>query len=81
MGYDNKQNSNLDVSKESERFLNELMSNIILTELSFEQRKEYYKLIDNGLYDEAEEFVNNNIPDLKDKLLEKTKEILLKKNS
>ena len=74
-------NSNQDIDKEAERFLNELKLNTILKELSFEQRKEYYNLLENDLDEEAIEFVKTNIPDLEDKLKIRIKEILLKEDS
>ncbi len=74
-------NSDLYIEKESQRFLNELRLNTILKELSPEQRKEYYDLINNGLDNEAKEFIKTNIPDLEDKLLKRIKETLLKENS
>lgn len=78
--YNNVKNDS-DIEKEAERFLDELKLNTVLKELSFEQRKEYYNLLENGFKEEATEFVKTNIPDLEDKLLNRIKEILLKRNS
>jgi len=59
------------------KFLDELVLNVVLKELSPELREEFYTLIKDKDYEQAQIFVNRYIPDLEDKLLKKTKELLV----
>jgi len=55
--------------------LNELLLNVVLTELSPDLRQEYYVLVEQERYQEAKDFVLKYIPDLENKLLERAKEL------
>ena len=58
------------------KFLDELVLNVVLKELSPELRQEFYTLIEDKDYEQAQVFVNKYIPDLEDKLLKRTRELL-----
>ena len=58
------------------KFLDELVLNVVLRELSPELRKEFLSLIKDKDYEQAQVFVSKYIPDLEDKLLLRTRELL-----
>ena len=70
--------TNMTSEQSSKTFLNELVLNIVLKELSKELRQEFYTLIEQEKYEETEEFINKYIPDLEAKLLKRTKELFEK---
>jgi hypothetical protein len=70
----NSQNS--DLNRKAEEFLNEVILNIVLTELSDDLKKQFYGLLEEDKYDEAREFAMQNIPDFQNKLSSKVKELL-----
>jgi len=61
--------------KKAENLLNNLVLNVVLKELSLKQRREFYELLKSKQYDEAYMFINSNIPDFENKLLNRTKEV------
>ena len=69
-------NPNSDLNKKAEEFLNEVILNIVLTELSDDLKKQFYGLLEEDKYDEAREFAMQNIPDFQNKLSNKVKELL-----
>ena len=72
-----KQKVNLQIL--SKNFLNELVLNVVLRELpTKELRVEFYDLVNAQDYDSADSFINQHIPDFKEKLLARTKELLNK---
>ena len=73
----NTNQSNDDLEIKSQKFLNELVLNIVFRELPTKGlRMEFYNLINSQDYDDAEAFINEHIPDFKEKLLERTKDLL-----
>ena len=81
MSYNNIKNNDKDINQEAKRFLDELRLNTILKELTPEQREEYYAIVNSGDYEQATKFVNINIPELEDKLLERIREFLKEKKA
>ncbi len=72
-----KQKVNLQIL--SKNFLNELVLNVVLKELpTKELRMEFYNLVNSQDYDSADAFISQHIPDFKEKLLARTKELLNK---
>ena len=69
-------NQNSDLNTKAEEFLNAVILNIVLTELSDDLKKVFYGLLEENKYDEAREFAMENIPDFKDKLSKRIKELL-----
>ena len=62
------------MEKKSKDFLDAVILNIILTELSDDLRKQYYSLVESDRFDEAGDFALKNIPDFQDKLSKRGKE-------
>ena len=69
-------NQNSDLNTKAEEFLNAVILNIVLTELSDDLKKVFYGLLEENKYDEAREFAMENIPDFEDKLSKRIKELL-----
>ena len=65
-----------DLEKKSKDFLDAVILNIILTELSDDLRKQYYSLVESDRLDEVRDFALKNIPDFQDKLSKRVKELL-----
>ena len=79
MDYSNQTNQNTDLEIKSQKFLNELVLNVVLRELPTpELRQEFYNLVNSEDYDGAEVFINQHIPDFQNKLIARTKELLNK---
>ena len=75
----NTNQGNNDLEIKSQKFLNELVLNVVLRELpTKELRMEFYNLINSQAYDDAESFINEHILNFKEKLLEGTKDLLNK---
>ena len=69
-------NQNTDLNTKAEEFVNAVILNIVLTELSDDLKKEFYGLLEENRYEEAREYAMKNIPDFENKLTEKIKELL-----
>ena len=69
-------NQGKDLNTKAEEFLNAVILNIVLTELSDDLKKVFYGLLEENKYDEAREFAMENIPDFEDKLSKRVKELL-----
>jgi hypothetical protein len=63
------------VQAKADSFMDSLMLNTILRELSPELRREFTDLIDQERYEEAQVFVSKYIPDLENKLSDRMKEL------
>ncbi len=70
-------NQNSDLNKKADEFLNAVILNIVLTELSDDLKKDFYGLLEENKYDEARDFAMQNIPDFQDKLSKRVKELLV----
>jgi len=67
---------NTDLNTKAEEFVNAVILNIVLTELSDDLKKEFYGLLEENRYEEAREYAMKNIPGFENKLTEKIKELL-----